>query len=95
MWEYILMLIFVAIILISSTSNYNQSGGNGDSTVYYQQHSRFPIGAWWIPFSDPRERCHAIARNRCHNKYYYDNCYENILNNCNPMGPPNPDLLPY
>lgn len=96
MWQYVLMVILLMIILTSSRQTYNQNGGNpNDSNEYYRQHSRFPMGAWWIPFSDPRERCQAIARNHCHNKFNYDDCYENILNHCRPSDPPNPDLLPY
>jgi hypothetical protein len=71
------------------------------TSQYYQQHSHYPMGAWWIPESDPSMKCHLKARTQCHNQFNYDNCYRQQFDQCTQQTPyvgnrpPNPDLIAY
>jgi hypothetical protein len=85
MWEII--IIILAVLFIAKGMSSVQQGG-GDSSLYYEQHSRYPWGSWWIPFSEPSHRCHRKARVHCQPHYFYDNCYERVLKQCNRESPP-------
>lgn len=92
MWDLIFLVLITLFIVMSATSTQRQTNQlGGDSSLYYEQHSRYPYGAWWIPFSDPSQKCHQIARTQCHQKYFYDDCYQRVLKKCNKE---NPGLCP-
>ena len=93
MWDLIFLVLITLFIVMSATAGGNPHNHQfgGDSSLYYQQHSRYPYGAWWIPFSDPSQKCHQIARSQCHQKYFYDDCYQRVLKKCNKE---NPGLCP-
>jgi len=86
MWE-IIIIILVVLLIAKGIPTISQTAG-GDSSLYYDQHSRYPWGSWWVPFSDPSHRCHQKARVRCQPTYFYDNCYERALKKCNRETPP-------
>jgi hypothetical protein len=101
MWKLVLIVLVLLFLTIKSPNILPiQNGGSNsnllgapykNSNLYYQQHSHFPYGAWWIPFSDPLQKCQKHARENCHEEYLYDDCYARTLNHClwkNPNLPP-------
>ena len=90
MWKVLVIVLVLACIGLVISRNNEQIGGN--SSLYYQQHSRYPWGSWWIPFSEPSQACHKQARIQCPSKYFYDDCYDQVLSNCHDSCPPK-DLL--
>ena len=98
--EFGIIAVLVIIIMIkSSPRNPPELIGGGEHlgsskdggagiTNYYRQHSHYPIGSWWIDYSEPSQKCHLEARVNCHGKYAYDNCYQKTLNDCNKKTPP-------
>jgi hypothetical protein len=102
MWEWVAVLCGIVVLILISQhkllsmpteafycgGSSGSGSGSGNIDNYYQQHSRYPAGAWWIPYSDPAQACHLKARTQCHDKFCYDSCYEKVLNSC---PPPKPD----
>ena len=81
MWETIIIAVALTVIMHGLSSS--QQTGGGDSSLYYSQHRKYPMGSWWIPYYDPSHHCHQKARTRCQPAYFYDNCYERTLDQCN------------
>ena len=88
-WTWILVIV-VAIILLWSFYRHTYEYFVNPA-AYYQQHSRYPAGAWWISQNQP---CHSAAREQCYDQFCYDNCYDDVLRSCTQSKTP-PDLLPY
>ena len=92
LWALIVFIVIIVIaemVRMSWYSHFDQQGGKGqDISDYYQQHSYYPTGAWWIPASEPSQKCHLMARTNCHEQYNYDDCYKAHLDQCNRLNPP-------
>ena len=93
MWDWFFIILGIIALLVISRAPVEAFRGHesparyqgsplANPSAYYQQHSRYPNSAWWIPYNEPQQKCHLKARVQCHNQYCYDNCYEHVLNNC-------------
>lgn len=60
-WTWIIAIIVVVFIIWSFYSNTYEYFFN-DQLAYYQQHSRYPTSAWWIPVNEPIQACQLKAR---------------------------------